>query len=91
MTPNKYEVVRSECIDCLQSSIGMCNIHQPQYKMVSSTATTSEYTISELKDKIVTLAMELLGLRWYQSKTLCKKRLRYFVNELTQLVIKKSY
>lgn len=73
-----------ECLDCLQSSIGMCNLHQPKYETVSFTATTREYTRTEKFNELIRWACKLAHLKWWQSKRTCIKMIKYWDKELTE-------
>ena len=78
--------MREECLECLQSSIGMCNLHQPKYEMVSSTSTNFELTRTEKFNEIIRWACKLVSFKWYQfnKRNHCIKMIKHWENELRQ-------
>jgi hypothetical protein len=75
--------MKKECLDCLQSSIGMCNIHQPKYETVTFTSTNFELTKQEKINELVKWSIRLANLKWYKSKKYHIKMIKYWSKELT--------
>lgn len=78
------------CLNCLNSTSGVCYIHQTNQDFGASTFeatcsyTVRTYTKKEVEEEIIRAAKWLCNRKWYQSKTHYLEDLKYWVEYYKQ-------